>query len=459
MLVSEVVKAIDGELLKGDGDTWITGVSTDTRSIKRGEIFFALKGENTDGHLYVPAALDAGAAGVVVSDLSMVPKDSSGFVIKTEDTLWALGELAAYYRGKFSVQVVGVTGSVGKTTTKEMLASILSRKYRVLKSEANFNNEIGVPLTIFGLDSGHEKAVIEMAMRGLEEIRRLAKISKPSVGIVTNVGLSHIERLGSQSAIAQAKSELLEELPPDGLAVINAEDGYFSVLKHHCNCRVITFGTCKWADVIGARVKSGSDGKYSFVLLVEGMGAVEIKLPVLGYHNVYNALAAAAAAVGMGIDLITIRDGLENFEQPEMRMELVTSNKGFAILNDCYNASPASVLSALKTLSAIGEYRRKVVVLGDMLELGDYAPKAHRDIGCLLAKNGVEMLVTVGPLARMIAEGAKESGFPETAIMSFTDSSEAAHALVGQFSEGDIVLIKGSRGMRMDEIVKVLLND
>lgn len=459
LVVSETVKATGGELLRGSADAYVTGVSTDTRLIKVGDVFFALRGKNSDGHLYVPTALKAGACGVVVADTASVPADSSGFVIKVDDTLWSLGELAAYYRRKFEVCTVGVTGSVGKTTTKEMLASILEQKWRVLKNTANFNNEIGVPLTLFDLNSSHDVAVIEMAMRGLGEIRRLARIARPTVGIVTNVGISHIERLGSQSAIAEAKSELLEELPSDGLAVINAEDGYFTVLKHHCKCRIITFGTCKWADVIGTRVESGKDGRYSFVLYVEGIGAAPIKLPVLGYHNVYNALAAAAAAVGMGLDLETIQQGLESLAQPVMRMELITSKDGFAILNDAYNASPASVLSALKTLGSIKKYKRKIAILGDMLELGNYAEKAHRDVGSVLAKNGIEMLVTVGPLAKIIAEGAVDSGFPEAAVLSYTDSSEAARALVGRFSKGDVILVKGSRGTKMDEIVRVLLDD
>lgn len=459
LVVSEILEATGGELLRGSAAADVTGASTDTRLIKAGDVFFALRGEKSDGHLYVPDALKAGASGVVVADGMSVPIDSSGFVIKVDDPLWSLGELAAYYRSKFEVRTVGVTGSVGKTTTKEMLASILEQKWRVLKNNANFNNEIGVPLTLFQLDSRHDVAVVEMAMRGLGEIRRLARIAKPSVGIVTNVGISHIERLGSQSAIAEAKSELLEELPSDGLAVINAEDGYFTVLKHHCKCRIISFGTCKWADVIGTRVRSGNDGRYSFVLFVEGIGAIPIKLPVLGYHNVYNALAAAAAAVGMGLDLETIRQGLESFTQPMMRMELITSKDGFAILNDTYNASPASVVSALKTLASMRKYKRKIAVLGDMLELGDYSHKAHRDIGSVVVKNGIDMLVTVGPLAKVIAEGAVESGFPKTALLSYADSSEAAHALAGRFSQGDVILIKGSRGVKMDEIVRVLLDD
>jgi len=456
--VHEIVTAIEGELLQGDPSSCATGVSTDTRTIKPGDLFFALRGERADGHRYVGAAAQAGAAGVVISNEGAAPSGCTAFVVKVDDPLWALGDLAGYYRTKFDVRVVGITGSVGKTTTKEMLASILGRKWKVLKNAANFNNEIGLPLALFRLDRSHKVVVLEMAMRGLGEIRRLASIAKPSVGVITNIGIAHIERLGSQGAIANAKAELIEELPPDGLAVINAEDGYSEVIRRKFGGRVISFGSCKTADVVGARIKCSSLGRYSFVLLVEG-GAVEVKMPVLGHHNVYNALAAAAAAVGMGVDLSTIRDGLENFSLPAMRMELVKSKAGYVVLNDAYNASPASMLSALKTLETLTGHKRKIAVLGDMLELGSYAPKAHRDIGGSVACSDVQMLVTVGPLAGMIADGAKDAGFPGDRIQSYADSSEAAQKLAGQLVKGDAVLVKGSRAMKMEEIVRVLLGD
>ena len=454
----EIVEAVEGELVQGGPDSRIAGVSTDTRSLKPGDLFFALKGEHADGHQYVGSAVELGASGVVISDEGTVPSRCAAAVVKVDDPLWALGDLAAYYRSKFDVRAVSITGSVGKTTTKEMLASILERKWKVLKNAANFNNEIGVPLTLFQLDRSHEVVVLEMAMRGLGQIRRLAAIAKPSVGIVTNVGISHIELLGSQSSIADAKAELLAELPPDGLAVLNAEDGYYRVMKERFGGRVISFGSCKTADVIGASIKCSRSGRCNFVVLVEG-GAVEVKMPVLGHHNVYNALAAAAAAVGMGVDLQTIREGLEGFSPPAMRMELRKSKGGCVVLNDAYNASPASMVAALKTLRTLTGYKRKIAVLGDMFELGDYAPKAHRDVGRALAENGVEMLITVGPMAEAIADGARDVGFPKDAIQSYGDSAEAGRELKAQIRKGDAVLVKGSRAMKMEEIVKVLLSD
>ncbi len=456
--VREIAEAVEGKLLRGNPDSLLTGVSTDTRSLRPGDLFFALVGENTDGHTYIPRAIESGAGGVIVSDAGAVPAVADVAVIQVDDPLWALGDLAKYYRSKFDVRVIGITGSVGKTTTKEMLAAIFERKWKVLRNPVNYNNEIGVPLTLFQLDRTHEVCVIEMAMRALGEIRRLAVIAQPSVGIITNVGISHIERLGSQGVIADAKAELLAELPPDGLAILNAEDGYFPVMSERYSGRVISFGSCPDADVRAGKMKSLKDGRYSFNLACKA-GSVEVHMPVLGYHNVYNALAAAAAAYGVGLDMETIREGLESFATPAMRMELVKSKSGYAVLNDAYNASPASVVAALRTLAALQGYKRKIAVLGDMLELGDYGPKAHSDLGNTVKVNGIGMLVTVGSLAREIANGAKAAGLPEDAIRSYGDSIEAAGKLKGEVRPGDVILVKGSRAVKMEEIVRVLVDE
>lgn len=458
LTIREVVDAVGGVLVAGNGDWSVTGVSTDTRTLNPGDLFFALKSEEADGHRFVSTAIEKGAGAVVVSDEVPVPDRCTAGFIKVDDPLWALGDLAKHYRGKFDVTVIGVTGSVGKTMTKEMLASIAERKWAVLKNVMNYNNEIGVPQTLLQLNRSHQVVVLEMAMRGLGEIRRLASIARPSIGIITNVGISHIERLGSQGAIADAKSELLQELPEDGVAVLNAEDGYHEVLASRFDGRVIKFGSCKHADVVGARIRQTELGNCSFVIMIAG-GAIEVNLPVLGPHNAYNALAAAAAAIAMGLDLFTIRDGLENLSQPAMRMELVKSKAGFTILNDSYNASPASVTAALKTLHNLTGYSRKIAVLGDMLELGDYAPKAHRDIGSTLAAMRVDALITVGEMAKGIADGATSGGLSSSAVSSFESSGDAGVSLKGCLRDGDAVLVKGSRGMKMEEIVRVLLSD
>ncbi len=457
LTLAEVTQAVDGALIAGDMDSAITGVSIDTRTLQAGDLFFALKGENSDGHRFIVTALEAGAGGLIVSDESAVPTGLDKPVVKVQDVLWSLGDLAAYYRSKFDVRVIGITGSVGKTTTKEMLSAILERKWRVLKNEMNYNNEIGVPLTLFQLQPSHEVAVLEMAMRGIGEIRRLAQIAKPEIGVITNIGISHIERLGSQGAIAEAKSELLQELPPDGLAILNAEDGYFTVMRDRFGGRVISFGSSQDADIVGARIKQSKEGRWTCAIMKEG-ATIKVSLPVIGNYNVFNALAAAAVAIGMGVDLSTVKDGLENFTQPSMRMELIRSRQGFTVLNDAYNASPASVCAALKTLQALAGYDRKIVVLGNMLELGDYAPKAHRDIGSTVARSGVDKLVAVGELAADIVEGAKSAGYPEENIEWYPDGLSAAAGLKSQVKSGDAVLVKGSRAMRMEEIVRILLS-
>ena len=456
--VQKVIGAVNGRLLAGDPVSTITGVSTDTRTIRPGDLFFALKGENADGHAYVPKAIEAGA-GVVISDESSLPGGTNAIAIKVEDPLWALGDLAKYYRSLFKVRVVGITGSVGKTTTKEMLTAILEQKWKVLKNKANYNNEIGLPLTLFELDRSHEVAVLEMAMRGLGEIQRLASIAKPEIGVITNIGISHIERLGSQGAVADAKVELLGELPPDGVAILNAEDGYFEVMKEKFSGKVVSFGSSKSADVIGARVKCLDEGQYRFVLLISGQGALEVTLPIMGHHNVYNALAAAAAANQLGLDLPAIRAGLQTVTPPDMRMEFTRTKGGLAVLNDAYNASPASVIAALRTLQALKGYDRKVAVLGDMLELGDYARKAHEDVGRALVESGVKKLIVVGKLAGSIADGAKAAGIPNDAVKSYETSAEAAKKIKSHLRAGDAVLVKGSRAVKMEAIVRALLDD
>ena len=456
--VQKVIGAVNGRLLAGDPVSTITGVGTDTRTIRPGDLFFALKGENADGHAYVSKAIEAGA-GVVISDESSLPSGTNTIAIKVEDPLWALGDLAKYYRSLFKVRVVGITGSVGKTTTKEMLTAILEQKWKVLKNKANYNNEIGLPLTLFELDRSHEVAVLEMAMRGLGEIQRLASIAKPEIGVITNIGISHIERLGSQGAIADAKAELLGELPPDGVAILNAEDGYFEVIKDKFSGKVVSFGSSKSADVIGARVKCLDEGQYRFVLLISGQGALEVTLPIMGHHNVYNALAAAAAANQLGLDLPAIRAGLQTVTPPDMRMEFTRTKGGLAVLNDAYNASPASVIAALRTLQALKGYDRKVAVLGDMLELGDYARKAHEDVGRALVESGVKKLIVVGKLAGSIADGAKAAGIPNNAVKSYETSAEAAKKIKSHLRAGDAVLVKGSRAVKMEAIVRALLDD
>ncbi|MHB9037339.1 MAG: UDP-N-acetylmuramoyl-tripeptide--D-alanyl-D-alanine ligase [Armatimonadota bacterium] len=447
----EVLQAVRGELLAGDLNTKITGVSTDTRTIKPGDLFFALIGDSSEGHKFLADALSKGASGVVVSR----KVEARCLAIRVEDTLSALGDLAAYYRSKFDPVVVGVTGSVGKTTTKEMIAAVVAARGPVLKSAGNFNNEIGVPLTLFELSSKHQTAVVEMAMRGSGQIEYLAKIAKPSVGVITNIHMSHIELLGSMDAIADAKGELLDYLPADGAAVLNADDAYFEYLSRRANCKVVSFGESPNSDI--RAVSAGLDSKGCCAFEVQTpRGAFGVRIPVPGEHNIKDALAAIAVGEVLQIPHEFMRDALAAFKAPEKRSNVIPTRKGAVVIDDTYNAGPASVQSAIKTLSMM-EGGRKMAVLGDMLELGDHGLQAHMEVGKAVKEAGIDMLVVVGQLAKLIARGAIDAGMPVSAVSEFEDSSLAARELPSKLRDRDVVLVKGSRAMKMERIVEGLI--
>lgn len=446
----EVLYAVRGELLSGDLDAKITGVSTDTRTIRPGDLFFALTGESSEGHKFLADALSKGASGVVVSR----KVEARCLAIRVDDTLEALGNLAAYYRAKFDPAVVGVTGSVGKTTTKEMIAAVVASRGPVLKSAGNFNNEIGVPLTLFELTSKHRTAVIEMAMRGAGQIEYLAKIAKPSIGVITNIHMSHIELLGSMDAIADAKGELLDYLPADGSAILNADDPYFEYLSRRASCNVLSFGES--ADAAIRAVSAGLDSKGCCAFEVRTpRGSFDVRISVPGEHNIKDALAAIAVGDVLEIPHEYMRDALAAFKAPEKRANVIPTRKGAVVIDDTYNASPASVHSALKTL-AMMEGGRKIAVLGDMLELGDHGLQAHMDVGRAVKESGTDMLVVVGELAKLIARGAIDAGMPVSAVSEFEDSSLASRELPSKLLEQDVVLVKGSRAMKMERIVEGL---
>ncbi|MGI6295898.1 MAG: UDP-N-acetylmuramoyl-tripeptide--D-alanyl-D-alanine ligase [Armatimonadota bacterium] len=447
----EIVEAVKGTLMVGDPKTPITGISTDTRTIADGDLFVALTGENSDGHKFLADALAKGAVGVMVSR----KVEAQCLTVRVPDTLLALGDLAAHYRSKFYPVMIGVTGSVGKTTTKEMIAAVAAARGPVLKNEGNFNNEIGLPLTLFNLTPRHKTAVVELAMRGVGQIDYLAKIAQPSIGVITNIHMSHIELLGSLDAIADAKGELLDHLPSDGTAILNADDRYFEYLRRRANCRIITFGEGTNAQVRAHSSVIDSGGCCSFKVTTEN-GDFDVYIPVPGEHNIKDALAAVAVGEVLGIDHQSIQSALTNFKAPEKRSKIVPSRKGCVVIDDTYNASPASVKSALKTLSMM-EGGRKIAILGDMLELGDYASEAHLEIGRTAQRCGVDLLVVVGEYARLIARGAIDEGMPIGAINEFTDSPEAAAEVAGMVREGDVVLVKGSRALKMERIVEDLI--
>ena len=423
-------------------------VCTDTRENVPRSLFFALKGESADGHRFVRQAFEKGAAAAVVQRFV---EDGGLPQLIVANPLEALGDLAAWYRSRFDVAVVGITGSVGKTSTKEMVAHSLAARLNVLLSEKNFNNEIGVPQTLFQLARPHQVAVIEMGMRGPGQIARLAEIAAPRVGVVTNIGLSHVELLGSREEIAAAKAELLEALPADGTAVINGDDDFAPFLSARSGGRVVTYGTSRQSDFRATHVRFNESGESSFRI-----NGKKVAIHAPGVHHVVNAAAACAVASAFGIGVEDVAAQLESYHPPAMRMETLQLPNGTTVLNDAYNAAPDSMRSALETLAVMaGGKRRAVAVLGDMKELGKESDEGHRYVGEQVAGRKVDLLVTVGNLARGIAESAERT-LGKRKVHSFASTETAAATIPELLKPGDIVLVKGSRAMAMERIVEAV---
>ncbi len=433
----------------------IKGVSIDSRTIRKGELFVAIKGPRFDGHDYVPEVIKNGAWGALVERSELETKYSSlgGLrnILAVEDTIFALQEMSQMHRKKFAIPVIGITGSNGKTTTKEMLGSILKRRGSVLKNEGNLNNHIGVPLTLLKLDARHKSAVVEMGMSALGEIDALARLVRPDVGVITNIGPAHLEFLGNMDIVAQAKAELLGYLKMGGTAVLNADDRYFTALRSKYGGRVLSFGIENKADVGASGIRQGKD--FTDMIIEADDSRVNVRVPAVGKHNIYNALAAAAAATAVDMPLDAVKCGLEDFSPVAMRSEL-KQVKGRIVLADYYNANPGSVKAALETLISLRAGRKSVAVLGDMLELGDIAVDAHREVGRTVAHLGVDVLIVMGSLAVYIIEGALEEGMPKDRVVVAGSHAEAAALLKERSKNGDAVLIKGSRGMKMEKILE-----
>jgi UDP-N-acetylmuramoyl-tripeptide--D-alanyl-D-alanine ligase len=446
-------------------DATITGVAIDTRKIEPGMLFFALPGEQVDGHKFVAQAFARGAAAAVVSHEA---EGVTGPLMLVPDTVQALGDLAMHYRRQFSIPVVGITGSVGKTSTKEMTAAVLRTRYNTLASEKNYNTEIGVPLTLFRLDRTHEVAVIEMGMRGLGQIDRLAEIAEPTIGVITNIGISHMELLGSRENIALAKSELLVRLPVEGIAILPADDSFFDVLRLRvpAGVRILTFGTVSNSSPGEARLTvSGShvtldQGRISHALVRTGKDRAILKLKAAGGHHLHNALAALAVADVLGIAVDHAATALRDWEGAEGRMMWRQTPDNIAILDDCYNASPESMIAALDTLAELPSQYRRIAILGDMKELGDLTATAHLQVASTLLHPSPDVIVTVGPLSKQIDDYLlkfQTEASPE--MHHFNDTEAAAGAVKQIVRPGDLVLVKGSRAMQMEKIVAALTGE
>ncbi len=459
----DIARACSGIILRGKGRAGRrpAGISTDTRSLRRGELFVALKGERHDGHDFLRQALDKGASGLLLSampaSLAGLPDAGSAVIIKVSDTLRALQEVSMLVRQGSACVAIGITGSCGKTTTKDFLHSILGRRHSVVASLKSHNNEVGVPLTLLRLRPDTEFALVEMGSRGPGHLSELARLVKPSLGVITNIGRAHLKTFGDLRGVMRAKGELLRALPPEGTAVLNADDAFFRELRALSPCPVISFGTAEHAEVRAADIRSEAGGAgVSFVLSLRGGDVRRVRMSMPGRHMVSDALAAAAAAEAVGADPDEIEGGLMNAVATEWRMEMVRMGREITVLNDSYNANPESMRAALEAMRDMARTTRAIAVLGDMAELGEISEEAHREVGRMAVDCGIDIIIAVGRRARSIARAARESGLPKGSVFTTAGVDEAAAILRAIMEPGDVVLIKGSRFMGMEKLLDLV---
>jgi len=441
---SDIVRATGGELAHGSSDAIISSISCDSRTVTGDALFVPLKGERFDGHSFIADVCQRGIGGYIFS--GDAPLCNAPFAIRVADTSQALIDIAAYYRTLFDIPVVGLTGSVGKTTTKELVASVLSRKYNTHCTKGNFNNNVGVPLTLFGLSKEHEAAVIEMGMSNFGEIEVLSICSAPDIAIITNIGTSHIEFLGSQEGILKAKSEIFKGLAPHGKVILNGDDPYLLTLKDKLDGREVRYVGINNpdCDYVATDISSDESG-CSFKV-----NSKSYTINLAGVHNVYNALLAIAAGEMLDLDHGAIADGLALYHSDGIRQNIISVN-GYKLINDCYNSSPQSAIAALSVLRDV-KAERRIAVLGDIAELGDKAELLHRSVGKAVCDSSVDVLVTVGKLSAYIADEAANKE-----IHSFDSAPEAGRFIKGFVTKGDAILVKGSRCMKMEQISEMLI--
>ncbi len=457
--LSDVLEATGGELLTGKQSIGFTGINTDSRQILAEQCFVCLRGDTHDGHQFIPAVIEMGVRGVVVEqaalDQTLLTRlDDTGIAcIAVKDTLVALGDLAAFLRQRSGLSVMALTGSNGKTTTRTMITHVVSRQFKVLSPFGNFNNLVGVPLTLLRIEPDHEWAILELGMNRPGEIRRLGKICSADIGLITNIGPAHLEGLGSLEGIMEAKGELIEAISADGTLIFNADDPLVMRLAPRAHCQTVLFGQATQADVRASSLKPDPQG-VSFRLHVPA-GECQIHLPIPGLFNVSNALAAAAVGICLKIPLDDIQAALQSFTPVHGRLNVLELPGEIHLIDDTYNANPASVKAAISTLKDISGKSRSIAVLGDMLELGQASAALHRDVGCKAGQCGLDKLFITGQFAEDVAQGAQKCGMSPENI--FCDAKEKIfEQLVKIVVPSDWILIKGSRGMHMETFVQAL---
>ena len=446
--LQEIVKATKGALLKEADVKEIKAVSTDTRKIEEGTMFIALKGENFNGNNYVLEAFNKGAKIAIVDevkcDLNELKEDVA--LIKVQNTRRALMDLAKFYREKLGLKVVGITGSAGKTSTKDLVAAVLSDKYKVFKTKGNFNNEIGLPLMILELDSTYDVAILEMGMRGLGQIKELAEIASPDLGIITNIGISHIEILKTRENILKAKMEIATFFDKNNTLVVCGNDDFLGALPN-AEYKIVKTG-------VGENFKIGAknialEELSSKFTVYDGEKEEEFSLDMPGEHNISNLMLGIAIAKELGVSFEEMKRGLKNIEATSMRLELIKKDR-FSILNDCYNSSPVAVKSAIDVMKNI-EGKRRIAVLGTMRELGHKSEEAHEEIGKYAKENGIEKVLCFGDFSENIKEGYGEG------CTVYENKEELIKDLLNIICDGDIILVKASRSLKFEEITKALL--
>lgn len=448
-------------------DVTVERIVWDSREVEPGYAFLAVPGEHVDGNDFIPQAIDAGAAFVVATcepgeEVVARARDADAAIAVVGDHLTAMGELASYYRTKLDATVIGVTGSSGKTTTKDIIATILGEEFKTTATLSNQNNELGVPNTVLSADPDVEKLVVEMGMRGMGQIEEMCAMVRPDIGIITNIGTAHEELLGSRENIARAKSELISALPDgEGIAVLNGDDPFTPMIMECARVeergiQTILYGLGEDCTVRATEVAYSSTGCPSFRIVFPNGREGRATLPLMGQHNVMNALGAAAVAYACDMPIERICNALRLVKPQSMRQEVVEAG-GLRIVNDAYNANPDSMRAALSLLQIMEAEGRKIAVLGDMGELGPDEAKLHEDVGGAVAGSGVDLLVTVGELAAHIAAGARLAGMPGDAIIECSDVAAAISALEQEAAPGDVVLVKASRFMGLEKVVEGLV--
>lgn len=460
----EIMTPIQGELISGGLDTVLAGLSTDTREIMPGQVFLALRGERFDGHDFLDKAIEKGASCLILEQGYPVHISAMGnaSILAVSDTLTALGDLAGWWRRSHPVRVAAVTGSMGKTTVKEMAASILGLSRKTLKNKGNLNNLIGLPLTILSMDEGHDLAVLEMGMNRPGEIGRLTEIADPDIGLITNVAKVHLEGVGDIMGVARAKAELLYKISSEARIIINGDDPLLWDVASPFRNRLMTYGTGPKNDIRATNVRDHGEEGVTFTLLYANH-SIPIQISVPGKHNLYNALAASAIAIGMNVSSDNIINGLKQYQGVKGRFTLIALRDGITLVDDTYNANPASLKAALDAAKTLAADKKRIIVgLGEMMELGNETMSAHQEVGRLVAAVGASYLFVMGDHAREIIFGALDAGFPWENARAVQSHEEMSQQIKNVVQHSDLILLKGSRKMRLElisESLKGLLSE